>query len=170
MSEVRPSPEVPPDWESLARAASLADAEDAAVQDERQVLSFELDGSPYAIPVERVREIVRMRPVTPIPRVSPDVRGVVSLRGEIVEVIDLRRRLGLETSEPTRRSRIIVTQSEEGEVAAFLVDAVREVVTLSEEAIRPAVGSESGSVEGLCALGDRFVSMLNLDRVLAIDV
>lgn len=164
-----PSSETVQDWEKLARTAAEESPDRAAAEAERQLVSFEIEGSPYAVAVERVREIVRMRPVTPIPRVSPDVRGVISLRGEIIEVVDLRRRLGLEPAEPTRRSRIIVTRSEEGGVAAFLVDAVREVLTISEEAIRLATGSESGAVEALCALGDRFVSLLDLDRVMAID-
>jgi purine-binding chemotaxis protein CheW len=110
-----------------------------------------------------------MRPVTPVPRISECVRGVVSLRGEIIEVIDMRRRLGLDPIEPTRRSRIIVVRSSSGDVAAILVDAVREVLRVTEDAIQPATGSESGVVESLCARGDEFVSLIELDRLLAID-
>ena len=128
-----------------------------------------LDGSAYAVPVERVREIVRMRSVTPVPRFPADVRGVISLRGEIIELIDMRRRLGLTPIEPNRRNRIIVAYTSSGEVAAMLVDSVREVMRVPSSAIRPTAGSESGAVESLCACGDQFVSMIELDRVLTVD-
>src|SRR5271157_6387645 len=92
------------DWEQLARAAAHGPTRDDATL-LREFLTFQLAGDPYAVPVERVREIVRMRPVTPIPRVPAALRGVISLRGEIVEVVDLRLRLGLTPTEPTRASR-----------------------------------------------------------------
>jgi purine-binding chemotaxis protein CheW len=157
------------EWDAIARAAAERGDESAVGDDIQQLLAFEIDGTPYAMPVDRVREIVRMRPVTPVPRISEYVRGVISLRGEIIEVVDMRRRLGLDPIEPTRRTRIIVARSNSGEVAAILVDAVREVLRIKSDAIRPVSGSESSVVENLCACGDQFVSLIQLDRVLAID-
>ncbi len=156
-------------WDELARAAADRSDESEASDEIQQLLAFDIDGTRYAVPVERVREIVRMRPVTPVPRVSEYVRGVISLRGEIIEVVDMRRRLGIDPIEPTRRTRIIVARSHSGEVAAILVDAVREVLRVTSEDFRPVSGSESSVVESLCACGDRFVSVIELDRVLAID-
>jgi purine-binding chemotaxis protein CheW len=100
--------------------------------------------------------------------VPEEVRGVISLRGEIVEVIDLRRRLNLDPIDPIRSTRIIVAHGEDGRVAGILVDAVREVSRISEDAIRPAVAGELGAVESLCVRGDEFVSLIDLDRVLQI--
>ena len=169
MSEGMPPAAETSAWDELARvAADRGDAEEAS-DEIRQLLAFDIDGTPYAVPVERVREIVRMRPVTPVPRVSEYVRGVISLRGEIVEVVDMRRFLGLDPIEPTRRTRIIVARTTNGEMAAILVDAVREVLRVTNDAIRPAPVSESGVVESLCVCGDEFVSLIELDRVLAID-
>jgi purine-binding chemotaxis protein CheW len=119
--------------------------------------------------VERVREIVRIRPITPVPRVPTEVRGVISLRGEIVEVIDLRRRLDIEPVAPVRSTRIIVVHSENGKVAGILVDAVREVSRVAEDTIRPVSSAEVGAVESLCARGDEFVSLIDLDRILEIN-
>jgi purine-binding chemotaxis protein CheW len=164
-----PSPEAvePNRWEELARSAQ-GDGSGGDPSDElRQLLTFEVDSTPYAVPVERVREIVRVRPITPIPHVPAEVRGVISLRGEIVEVVDLRRRLGLEPTEPARSTRIVVVHSEDGKVAGILVDAVREVSRVSEDSIRPA-SNESGAVESLCVRGDEFVSLIDLDRVLQV--
>jgi purine-binding chemotaxis protein CheW len=156
------------DWESLARvAASSADREDSEVR--RELLAFELDGDPYALPVERVREIVRMRAVTPMPRVPEAVLGVIALRGEVIQVIDLRRRLGMPSAEPTRRSRIVVLHGEDGCVAGLLVDAVSEVLRLPEADIAASAPGEAEGVEALWSRGDQFVSVINLDRVLEVD-
>lgn len=156
-------------WDDLAAAAKARGASQEEELELRQLLTFELAGAPYAVPVERVREIVRIRPITPIPRVPDDVRGVISLRGEIVQVIDLRRKLGLDPVEPTRSSRIIVVHDGETEVAGVLVDAVTQVLRITEDAIRPAAPGESGAVDGLCARGDEFVSLLDLSRVFEVD-
>jgi len=169
VSEVSVSGEETRDWDELARAA--ADRTDSAesLDEVRQLLSFELAGAPYAVPVERVREIVRMRPVTPVPRTPDEVRGVISLRGEMIELIDLRRRLSLGSIEPSRRTRIIVVKTNDEEVVGLLVDAVREVLRVSEDAIQPATGSDTGAVNDLCKFHDEFVSMIELDRVLSLD-
>ena len=155
-------------WELLARAAARRREDDADGLDQLQLLAFVLVGTCYALPVERVREIVRVRPITPMPRVPAEVLGVISLRGEIVQVVDLRRRLGLEEAPPTRTTRIIIVHGADGRVAGLLVDAVREVLSVDEEAVRPASG-EASSVESLCVRGEEFVSLLDLDRVLGFD-
>jgi len=164
-----PHAERAPGWESLARAALRPRrvAEDPGVL--RRLLAFELEGAPYAVPVERVREIVRLRPITPIPRTPPDFRGVISLRGEIVLVIDARQRLQLPQAPPTRSSRIIVVQNDEGRVAGLLVDGVNAVLRVAEDAFRLTPPGEPGAVAALCRCGDRFVSVLDLERMLDVD-
>jgi purine-binding chemotaxis protein CheW len=156
-------------WEEVARRARGAQVVVGGQEDLRQLLTFEVDSTPYAIAVERVREIVRIRPITPVPRVPEVVRGVISLRGEIVEVIDLRRRLGLAPADPVRSTRIIVVNSEDGRIAGIMVDAVREVSRVSEDAIRATDSSETVAVESLCVRGEEFISVIDLDRILQID-
>ncbi len=152
-------------WDTLARAAAAAgqQADDSRMLTE--LLSFRLGADPYALPVERVREIVRIRPITEVPRVPQEVLGVISLRGEVVQVVDLRMRVGLEPTPPVRKTRIIVLHGDEGEVAGLLVDAVDEVLRVGDEDLRPASG-ESEFVSGLCVRGEDFVSVMNLERVL----
>jgi purine-binding chemotaxis protein CheW len=156
-------------WDELARVA--ARGEEAAAESEslRQLLTFTVDGTPYAVPVEAVREIVRMRPITPIPRTSSHVRGVISLRGEIIQVVDLRLRLGLPAAEITRSSRIVVTHADDERVAGILVDAVNEVLRVTEDAILPPAAGDAGTVDSLCARGDEFVSLIDLERALDVD-
>jgi len=169
VSELSTPNEETRDWDALARAAASRGESPESLETVQQLLCFELAGSPYAVPVERVREIVRMRPVTPVPRTPKEVRGVISLRGEMIELIDLRLRLGLGSIEPSRQTRIIVIKTQDDEVVGLLVDAVREVLRVTDDAIQPATGSETGAVNDLCKFRDEFVSMIELDRVLTLD-
>ena len=88
------------------------------------------------------------------------VLGVISLRGEIVQVLDLRRALGAAALPPTRRSRIVVLHSEAGEIAGWLVDAVSEVLRVPESELRPPPGDAGELVVAICVRGRRFVSLL----------
>jgi len=138
----------------------------------RELLVLWLDGDPYALPVERVREIVRMRSITPVPRVPAAVRGVISLRGEIVQVVELRRRLGLPAPEATagaRRARIVVLNGDDGQLTGLLVDRVSEVLRIDEAALRPPASREADAVSALAAYGERFVSLFDVDRLLELD-
>jgi purine-binding chemotaxis protein CheW len=152
-------------WESLARAAAEHGV-DEEVSLIRELLSFTLNGDRYAIPVEWVREIVRLRVITPMPRVPPEIRGVISLRGQVVQVFDLCCRLGIEAREPTRASRIVVLHGDHGTVTGLLVDSVKEVLRIEEDAIQPPPSGESASVEALCRHDDEFISLLNMERIL----
>jgi purine-binding chemotaxis protein CheW len=156
-------------WDALARRAADGRGAPAAGEVVRELLVFSVAETPHAVPVEHVRELVRVRPITPIPGVEECVRGVISLRGEIIQVVDLRRRLGLEPAELGRASRIVVLHGHDGRAAGLLVDAVREVVRALEGAIGPPVGGESGAVGALYANEGEFVSIIDLDRLLDID-
>jgi len=94
---------------------------------------------------------------------------VIALRGEIIEVVDLRLRLRLPCAEVSRRTRIIVLHGEDGRVAGLLVDAVNEVLRLPEDAIQPAGAGDSESVAALCEREGRFVSLIDLERVMDVD-
>src|SRR5271156_4583488 len=72
-------------------------------------LTFVLGGAGYGIPILKVREIIRLLEITPIPRMPDYVRGVINLRGKIVPVIDLRMKFGIPSSDTTNRSCIVVT-------------------------------------------------------------
>ena len=156
-----------PDWVSLARNASRGEeTEQAVVLD---LLVLQLGDEPYAVPVERVREIVRLRPITPVPRVPKAVLGAVALRGEVVQVVDLRVRLALEERESTRESRLIILHGDDDRGAALLVDSVRGVLRVPGESLRPAEGAADGFVSELALRGAEFVSILDIERILDLD-
>jgi purine-binding chemotaxis protein CheW len=158
----------PARWDALARAALRRDASDETAL-RREFVTFHLDSDPYALPIERVREIVRLRPITPVPRVPAAIRGVISLRGEVVEVMDLRLRLGLPSRDADRASRIIVLHGDDGAVTGLLVDSVRDVLRIPEDQMRSSAGGDNEAVAALLVRGDEFVSLLDLDRVLELE-
>jgi purine-binding chemotaxis protein CheW len=162
-------------WADLAReAVARASGGAASGAPEQRVhaqrlLVFRVDEVLYALPVERVREIVRVRPITPVPRLPTPLVGVISLRGQVLQVIDLRRRLGLPGGGGARHARIVVAHDGDGRVAGILVDAVDEVVTAAEEAFCDQPGGMAGIVAGLFRREGRFVSIVDLDRVMDLD-
>jgi purine-binding chemotaxis protein CheW len=169
MSARAPLPQREDGWLELARSAARGrELPHAAAQGQRIVV-FMLDAAPYALPVEQVREIVRWRPVTPVPRLPGELLGVISLRGQVIQVIDPRPRLGLGHSRPGARSRILVVHDGEGRVAGIVVDFVEEVVTVAEDSRCGARGGERSAVESLLRHRGRFVSIVDLDRMMDVD-
>lgn len=161
-----------PEWERMARDAAAEFGADGLAESARDVLRellvFGLDRSAYAVGVERVREIVRMRALTRIPRAPAWLLGVMALRGEVVEVIDLRRRLGLGASTPDRSNRIIVLHGEVDRVTGLLVDSVSEVFRIREQDVMPSQGHDASCVAEICRRGDEFVSILDVERTLGV--
>jgi purine-binding chemotaxis protein CheW len=112
----------------------------------REFLAFVLAGELYGVELTRIREILSPPPITIVPRASSDVIGVCSVRGLLVTVLDLRRRLDLEEAPASRRSRILLTEVESGEVLGLYVDEVRQVMRLTENEIEPANAVLGGDV------------------------
>jgi purine-binding chemotaxis protein CheW len=155
-------------WDALARAA-VAREERVEMRAQRELLVFSLDGAAYALPIERVREIVRSRALTPMPHVPEEVLGVLSLRGQIMQVIDARRRIGLPSATPGRASRVIVMTSEHGDVTGLLVDGVREVLRIDESELRAPTNSAGGLIVALAPCAGGFVSVVAPEHLVGFD-
>jgi chemotaxis signal transduction protein len=158
-----------PDWLGMARLASTAldpASGGAGAELLRELLVIGLNENPYAIPVERVREIVRMRSLTRVPRAPQWLLGVMALRGEVVEIVDLRHRLGIEATTPDRSSRIIVLHGDDDRVTGVLVDSVRDVYRVEEDSILSVEDLELSAVVEMCPRADEFISILDVDRFL----
>ncbi|HEY8369545.1 MAG TPA: chemotaxis protein CheW [Thermodesulfobacteriota bacterium] len=157
------------DAETRFRPVELREAQAAPAEETRELLAFTLAGEEYAIEIGSIEEIVRVRPVTEVPFAPPFCPGLVSLRGRIVTIIDLRVRLGLPAEAPGRGARIIVS-SDRGRTVGLLVDGVTGVIRLRPsdlEATPVVVGGVDGEfVQGLGRVGGRLVILLNLPRVL----
>jgi purine-binding chemotaxis protein CheW len=153
-------------------AAGLEPAAEAPEEEPREYLGFSLAGEEYAVELERIREIVRVPQITEVPRAPADISGVMSLRGEVMPVFDLRKRLRLPAGEApsTKRARVVVVDVGDGP-EGILVDAVDQVVRLRPSTIEPPPpglgGLESECLCGIGRLRDRMFVLLNLPAVLA---
>ncbi len=140
----------------------------------REILAFQLAGEEHGIDILRLREIIRPRPVTEVPRAPASVLGIISVRGEIIPVVDLRRRLRKAPAAPGKEARVLIVDhpaGREGGTYGLLVDAVHQVVRLREEEIEapPALLSADGGelIAGIARpRPDRLVILLDLDAVL----
>jgi purine-binding chemotaxis protein CheW len=111
-------------------------------------LAFRLDGDLYAAPVSLIRKILKPPPLIPVPRAPDAVMGIISDRGLIVTVIDLRRKLRLRATPFTSRARILLVDATEGELLGLQVDEVLQVYRLAESEIElaaSALGAEVAS-------------------------
>lgn len=109
-----------------------------------EYLAFVLGREKYAVQIAHVAEILRPPPITEVPRASRNVLGVVSVRGRLVTIVDLRRRFGLAESPVDRKSRVLLADAGTGEQMGLLVDEVQHVWRLAAEEIEHpnALGGE----------------------------
>jgi purine-binding chemotaxis protein CheW len=133
-------------------------------------LTFFLGEEEYGIEILRVNEIIGMMTITPIPRTSHYVRGVINLRGKVIPVIDLRLKLDMPPHEQTSETCIIVVQVR-GAQMGIVVDKVSEVLDIATDQVEdvPSMGSDV-RVDYLLGIGrteDRVRLLLNIDRVMS---
>ncbi len=134
---------------------------------DNQLVIFDLNNQKYAIPVLNTQEIIKMVDVTPVPRTDRYVEGVINLRGRIVPVINLNKRLGLPVTEPTRDTRIVVVEKDDTAVG-MIVDKVQEVGRYSDEEVEEpeSVMRDNDFISGVIKKDDALWLLLRLDKVL----
>jgi len=134
-----------------------------------QLVVMEIDHESFGVDIGAVNTIIRMQEITAIPRTPDFVEGVINLRGSIVPVIDLRKRLGVHVGETTKASRIVVVEAAD-QVIGMIVDAVAETLRLAHDAIEPpspvVTTVDSAYVRGVGKQDNRLVILLDLAKVL----
>jgi purine-binding chemotaxis protein CheW len=126
----------------------------------------------YAVDILQMREIIKVPPITDVPRVPEFVRGVVTVRGDVVPVFDLRLRLGHSAHVPSRTSRILICDLD-GEPYGLLVDELRSVLRLLNEQIEappPMGGTAVGFLAGIGRVGDDLIILLDLPAVVSFTI
>jgi purine-binding chemotaxis protein CheW len=122
----------------------------------------------YAVPIAHVREIANALDVVPLPHVPREIVGVADYRGEVVPVVDLRTRFGLEKSERTRKSKWIVVDVV-GRPAALIVDSVTDVFGTGGADLRPTPllggGDDLRGISGVTNYGQAMVFVLDTSRL-----
>ena len=151
-------------------ATSLTKAESA------QYLTFLLGSEMFAISILSIKEIIEYGQLTEVPRMPSFIRGVINLRGAVVPVIDLSSRFNKSPSSVTRRTCVVILEvlyDGEQHIVGVMVDAVNAVLDIETDQIEPAptfgANIRSDFIEGMGKVNQKFVIILNVNRVLSMD-
>lgn len=130
---------------------------------------FQLNGQEYGTSIEQIVSIERLQKVVSLPKVSDFIEGITKLRGDVIPVIDLKKRMGLPESEETDQSRMLVSLINEIAVG-FVVDAASDVIDIDDSVIEPTPTSVKGIdvnfLSGVANLDDRLLLLVDLSHVL----
>ncbi len=138
-----------------------------------QLVSFNLDEEEYGVDVLKVREIIRMPTVTRVPNTPHYIEGVINLRGKVIPIISMRKKFNLSDMDNDNQTRIMVMDMD-GELMGFVVDAVSEVIRISEIEIQPPPPVVNGGIDQICLSGvinreDRLLVLLDLEKVFSLE-
>jgi purine-binding chemotaxis protein CheW len=137
---------------------------------ENQLVVFNLANEDYGVDIAAVDGIVKMQAITHVPHTPSFVEGITNLRGEVLPVVDLRRRFGLPQEEATKDTRIVNVEVD-GVRVGMVVDAVSEVLRVAEEDIEPpspiVTTVDSAFIAGIAKVDERLIILLDLARVLS---
>jgi purine-binding chemotaxis protein CheW len=147
----------------------LSRNEQAANSGLLQLVSFNVGEEEFGLDILRVQEIIRTQQLTRVPNLPDYIDGVINLRGKVIPVVALRRRLGLGSVPADKRTRIVVVDIN-GQVLGFVVDAVSEVLRINTNTVEPTprLGHvERDYISGVGKLDSRLLLLLDLERLMA---
>ena len=134
-----------------------------------QLVSFRLAQEEYGIEITKVQEIILMGEITRVPQTPPYIKGLINLRSTVIPIVDLRLRFALPQEDATDETRIMVVNVK-GKTIGIIVDAVSEVLRVSQEHIAPppptVAGLEKDYLTGLVKLENRLLILLDIDKIL----
>jgi purine-binding chemotaxis protein CheW len=139
-----------------------------------QMVGFAIGKEQFGVDILKVREIIRDASITAVPNSPGFVEGVINLRGNIIPVIDLRKRLNLPSAENGTAKIWILILEIEGRITGFRVDSVTEVLKIQMGAIEPPpeivmAGLESQFIHGVCDIGGYLLILLDFSQILHVD-
>lgn len=148
----------------------MADNLETVEQDKTQFIVVKIGSEQYGIDIGFVDNIVRMQKITRVPKAQSYFKGVINLRGEVVPVMSIRRKMGLEDDEFTNSTRIIILKIEQQGVLGIIVDEVKEVVTLGADEIdKSNHDSKNGKntfINGIGKSGDELISLFEINCII----
>ncbi len=158
----------------MVEARSNVQVEPFQSENEGKYLTFQLAEEGYGIGILKVREIIGMLPVTPVPQTPMFLKGVINLRGQVIPVVDLRLKFGLMEEEYTERTSIIVVEVKglaNNIPIGIVVDTVSEVINIQAQEIEPAptfgASINTGFILGMAKTEGGVKILLNIDQVLS---
>lgn len=138
---------------------------------ELQVTVFRFAKEEYALPITKVKSIIKLLPITKMPNAPLFMEGIINLRGEIIPIVDLRPRFNLSIQPATDESRIIIVDINQ-QMAGIIVDCVDEVIRapMDDIDLPPATARlDTTYITGICKYNLRLITLLDIDKVLTQD-
>jgi purine-binding chemotaxis protein CheW len=136
----------------------------------KQLISFTVGAEEYGLELLRVKEVIRMRQITWLPKAPSCVKGIINLRGDVIPIVDLRERFGLASQEHTAMTRVIVVEVE-SRMVGMVVDSASQVLRLASDQFDPppAVMGEASRdfITAVGKLGEKLVIMIDVDKILS---
>lgn len=140
-------------------------------------LTINLEGEAYGLAVLKVREIIRVQKITPVPQLPDYIKGVINLRGRVISIVDLRAKFGLKT-DFTERTCIVVVQvklaNDQSVQMGLIVDSVEEVVTMNADEIEPTPDFgqkvDTSYLLGMAKSKGQVKTLLDIDKVIGADL
>jgi purine-binding chemotaxis protein CheW len=157
----------PPSKQAIERVMGKGSLEK---KEERQILIFTVASEELGLDISCVREVLRPQKTYPIPKTPYFIEGVIHLRGHVVALIDLRKKLVGKPTEEESHKRIIVCRVNKS-VVGLTVNSLREIITLSQEDILPtpevvSMQMEADVILGIAKVGERIIPILDLEHIL----
>ncbi len=155
-------------------ATAIAEKDSAVTDREGKYLTFALAQEEFGLEILKVREIIGYIDVTAVPQTPSYVKGVINLRGQVIPVIDLRARFGMQTAEITGQTCIIVVEIAQGGrtfSTGITVDRVQEVLDIAgadiEDAPQFGASVDTHFILGMAKIGESVKILLDIDKILA---
>ena len=139
-------------------------------KEDKQILVFRVASEELGLDISCVREVLRPQQIYPLPKAPPFIEGVINLRGHIVALIDLRKRLTAKEMGDETNKRIIICRVNRF-IVGLTVNSLKEIIALSKEDIKPlpevvSMQMETDMLLGIARVGERIIPILNLEHIL----
>ena len=169
MADLLPSNQTMPSRQLSAGSNTTGRASDVLLH----LVTFDLLGEEFGVPILDVREVILMPQITPVPQAPAFVEGVINLRGQIIPIVDLRKRFGLDTREADSQTRIVVVEVNDS-VLGLIVDGDSEVMRIPADLVKPApslISSGIGAeyIKGIAHHDGKMIILIDLYKVFSAD-
>ena len=147
-------------------------ASGAGTGEVKQLIGFRVGKEEYGLELLRVKEVVRTREITWLPKAPSCVKGIINLRGDVIPIVDLRERFGLQSCEYTAMTRVVVAEVD-GRPVGMVVDSASQVIRVPADQIDtpPMIMGEASLdiITGVGKIEGKLVAMIDVDRILSVD-
>ena len=141
----------------------------AAEDYQDQIISFRVGDEEYGLEILSVREVIRIKEITRLPKAPDFVSGVINLRGDVIPIIDLRKKFGLSFKQYSEMTRVIVVEVDD-KLMGMVVDSVSHVIRIGQDQIVPPPtlvgGITADYIRGVGKIDERLIVLLNIGKIL----